>query len=221
MPVVEISPCPAGATTLRSPREMKRPVVIIVALLALAVIIGIDRIGHGFGFLISDERHPKSRDALPAASPERTSAESNYTAENQTSRDSTRSTNRDIGTPNHSGAKTDHNDSPQIAVSITGEISPVHFIRASAIFGTEAPMENQIARLREAVALVGDRLSPSAVIFDSDAISPSKAPVIPFVREALDLTSQVKLVYDTLDKPSNLPHNQTPPGEPAVSGNRR
>lgn len=174
---------------------MKRSAVIIVVLIALMAIIGVDRISQGFRFLVSDDRLASSREARPALKSEGSPSESLSAHDPQASRDSSHTEHSD-SSPNVTGATNEHSGSQVIAVSVTGERSPLHFIRASTIFGTSEPTKEQIIRLRDAVAVVGEGLRPSAVIFDADGLSTSQAPVILFVRDAFDLTVQVKSIYD-------------------------
>ena len=185
-------------------KQMKRPATVIVVLIILLVIIGFERIGNGFYFLISDDRVARAPRVDGAAHFEDTKSKKSSGEEQNSSGFDARPEDQGQADPNLSAGK-DAGGSQGIKVSITGEISPMHFIRASLIFGSTKPSKEQIHRLHEAVNAVGESLRPGAVIFDADGISHTMASVFLFVREEFDLTAQVKAIYDALDPASNSP----------------
>jgi hypothetical protein len=188
---------------------MKKLAIILAVLIVLVTLIGFERIGRGLRFLVSDERVAKARENGQAAKTEATKAKAPSTGESQSFRTDPRFDDHGSG-DTISSAPIDEHSSPQsVAVRIIGEISPMHFIRASTIIGHSEPTKEQIDRLREALAVIGDALRPSAVIFDADGFSTSEAPVLLYVRNEFDLTDQVKAVYDQLEKSSNHPAEES------------
>jgi hypothetical protein len=85
-----------------------------------------------------------------------------------------------------------------LAINVTGDRSPLNYIRSSAITGSSENSEIELERLRQAVKILGDGLNPSALIFDSDALTTSEAPFILFARDGFDLSDQAKLIYERL-----------------------
>lgn len=179
---------------------MKRPIAIIVALIILTAIIGFERFGAGLQPLLPDDRTTRERRAGETKDhPSTTTKESDRGRQGLSGSDSHPSEQPHAGT---AALLTNPSENEAIEWSINGEISPVHFIRASSIVGTDEPSEEQIDRLHQAVDIMAGALHPGIIIFDADAISTSDIPVLLFAREQLDLTSHVKPVYEILEKKS-------------------
>jgi hypothetical protein len=87
-----------------------------------------------------------------------------------------------------------------VAVRVGGEVSPIHFVRASVVFGETEPSKEQIARLKRAAGIVGDGLQPGAVILNLDGEGISGAPVLLDARVEFDVTAVVREVYDRLEE---------------------
>jgi len=87
-----------------------------------------------------------------------------------------------------------------VAVRVGGEVSPIHFVRASVVFGETEPSKEQIARLKRAAGIVGDGLRPGAVIINLDGEGISGAPVLLDARVEFDVTAVVREVYDRLEE---------------------
>ena len=86
---------------------------------------------------------------------------------------------------------------PQIVIA---QSSHVYFIRSSEIIGTGEIAEAEIKRLQGAVGRVSDVLRPRPVVMNADVISTSEVPVLLFARPDLDLTGQVKVVYEAMKR---------------------
>ena len=178
---------------------MKRPTIVIIALIISAAIIGFERIRERMHFLISDDRISRARPADDSAYPKRADLTA---AAREDPRHSLIS-----DPPKVQGQARRTNTDPESGriasdtgkVSITGAISPMHFIRASAITGSTEPTNEEITRLRLSVDKVAEALRPSAVVFDEDGFSTSEVPVLLFARDEFNLTDQVKAVYDSLE----------------------
>ena len=102
-----------------------------------------------------------------------------------------------------------------VAVRVGGEVSPIHFVRPSAIFGDMEPSKEQIARLKWAAGVVGDGLRPGAVIINLDGEGISGAPVLLDARVEFDVTAGVRAVYDSLEE------MDTQTGEGETGGEQR
>ncbi len=87
-----------------------------------------------------------------------------------------------------------------VAVRVGGEVSPIHFVRASVVFGETEPSKEQIARLKRAADVVGEGLRPGAVIINLDGEGISGAPVLLDARVEFDVTAVVREVYDRLEE---------------------
>jgi hypothetical protein len=180
---------------------MRKYAAIAILLLA-AAIIGYEQIKRGSRLIVSDQRTPhdgqpgrtaETQSVIPEAQPMMTqqvhenphakSGRLDDTEEAFTAIDSTQRSN-------------------PVEVSVTGRISPLHFIRSSAIFGNEKPTKDQLERLKAAVATAGDALRPGVLIFDADACTTSHIPALIYVREDFDMTGPVKEIYLTLEKES-------------------
>lgn len=198
---------------------MKKPVTIILVLIALMAIIGIEQFGKRFHFLVSDDRSARTRQADETVSSEDIKVKEFSVPEHDFPRLAARSRDRDRADTIKKAPIADFTGSRPVAVSITGEISPMHFIRASFIVGSKEPSKEQIDWLHEAVDEVAKALRPGAIIFDADGLSTSQAPFLVFARDEFDLTSQVKSIYDTLEKTSNRPHQENPKVEQVADGN--
>lgn len=185
--------------------EMKRPAIIVAILIALVSLIGFERIRQGLRFLVFDDRAAGPRWRGQASGSEVSTIKTSG-PEGSVSVDlASRSGHRSSADATIATSTDGRNDLNSVAVRIAGEVSPMHFIRASTIFGNSEPSKEQIDRLRKAVAVIGDALRPSAVIFDADGDSTSETPVIVFARDEFDLTTQVKEVYDSLGQTSHHP----------------
>ena len=165
---------------------MKIPATIIVALIILMAIIGFERIGKGFRFLISDDRVARARRADETTTFRDTKLEESSIGEQDSTHIASRAQDRHQEDTITTEPINDRSGSLPVGVAITGEISPMHFIRASSIVGSSAPTKEQTDRLREAVNAVGEALHPSGIIFDADGFSTSEAPVLLFARDEFD-----------------------------------
>ena len=168
-------------------------------------IIGFERIGEGFRFLTSDDRVARAQRNDKTTNSRDTKLEDSSIEEQDSSHIASRAQDRHQEDTITAEPINDRSGSLPVGVAITGEISPMHFIRASSIVGSSAPTKEQTDRLREAVNAVGEALNPGGIIFDADGFSTSEAPVLLFARDKFNLTAQVKAVYDTLAKTSDLP----------------
>lgn len=185
-------------------KEMKRPIAILIALLILVAIIGHERIGSGLHFLISDDRtagqpaidgstSPQERESRNAGPDEHERLDSLSGDPRSSEPDAD-----DTSASRFNGS----GDGSVVEMPITGEISPLHFIRSSSIVDSSEPSGDQIDRLKQSVALAAEGLRPGAIIFDADAISSSQAAVLPYARDEFDLTTHVKDIYDALENES-------------------
>ena len=200
---------------------MKRPAIIIVVLILLLAIIGFERIGKGFRFVISDDRVARARQADVATNSEDAKSKESSIPERDTSRTASRSQDQDQADTVTTPPIEDLNGPQSVDVRITGEISPIHFVRAAFIVGSTEPSKEQIDRLSKAVNAVAEALRPGAIIFDADGLSKSGAPALLFARDEFDLTDQVKEIYDTMDESSNHPQKEDTEFEQIVDGNAR
>jgi hypothetical protein len=200
----DFMPCaPPLINASTAPPQMKKRATIIVVLIILLTIIGFERIRRGFHFLISDDRVARTRRADEITNSRDTKLKESSIEEQDSSRIASHFQDRRYDDTITTASITNRGGSQSVQVSIAGEISPMHFIRASFILGSTAPSKEQIDRLREAVDAVGEALRPGAIIFDADGFSTSEVPVLLFARGEFDLTAQVKLIYDTLGKASH------------------
>ena len=181
---------------------MKKLIAIVIALIILTMIIGLERIGKGLQFLISDNRTDRvttsevrteedledSRDdRLPRVRQDRQNphspagpSQSPHIVPEQAAR-----SGYDLG-----GAP--------VAIDVTGDLSSMHYIRSSEIMGSSEISAAEIERLRRATGILRDGLDPHALIFDADALSTSEDPFILYARDGFDLTEQAMLIYKRL-----------------------
>ena len=182
---------------------MKRPAIIIIVLIIMMAIIGFERIEKGLHFLISDDRAARrSNQPAEVANSVDPKSRQSRTEEQNSSLHAFPSQDSDQAEITTTASGKGREGSQTLEVSVTGEISPMHFIRGSFIIDSEKPSDEQIDRLREAVDTIAGALQPGAVIFDADAVSTSKSPVLLFAKDGIDLTTQVKSIYDALETSS-------------------
>jgi hypothetical protein len=183
---------------------MKKRIAIVIVLIILTMIIGFERIGRGLQFLISDNRtkqvnasevstehgnRDSRADSWPRVRLER--EDSHFPA--------LPSKSSDLAPHQEQVAWSDDDQrGVPVAIDVAGDLSPMHFIRSSAITGSFKHSSIEVERLRRALSILGEGLNPKALIFDADALSLSQAPVILFAREGLDLTEQAKSIYERL-----------------------
>jgi hypothetical protein len=181
---------------------MKKLIAIVIALIILAMIIGFERIGRGLQFLISDNRTDRV-----GISEARTEEGLNDLRDDRLPRvwqvrQDAHFPARPSQSPNivtEQAARSDYDlGGAPIAINVTGDLSPMHYIRSSEIIGSSEITAAEIERLRRATNILGDGLDPHALIFDADALSTSEAPFILYARDGFDLTEQAKLIYDRL-----------------------
>lgn len=189
---------------------MKKSATIILVLIALMAIIGFERIGKAFHFLVSDDRVARARQGAEAENFEDTNSKESRIEEQNSSPIALRSQGRGQADTITTTPIQDRSGEQSLEVSITGEISPVHFVRAAFVVGSTKPSKEQLDRLRNAVDAVAEALRPGAMILDADGLSPSGASVLLYTRDGFDLTTQVKSIYDTLEKASNHPLHGNP-----------
>jgi hypothetical protein len=83
---------------------------------------------------------------------------------------------------------------------VNGQISPIHFISSSAILQNDQLEKFQKARLIEATEAVLVVLEPGLMIFDIDVTAGHDIPVLLYARDGLDLTVEVKWIYEKLSE---------------------
>jgi hypothetical protein len=209
-----------GVTTTLLVEEMKKPFVIIAILIALVALVGYERIGRGFRFLISDDRVARAPHVEQAASSQVNKSKESSGEGRKPSQVAPRSKNQGRADTIVIQPIGDRCGPVSVGVRITGEISPMHFIRAPIIVGSSEPSKEQIDRLHEAVHVVAGSLRPGAVIFEADGFSNSEMPILLFARDEFDLTAQVKSVYDTLRTDSDHMPKENPKAKPTSAPNR-
>lgn len=196
---------------------MKRLAIIIVVLIVLISFIGFERIGRGLRLLVPVDQTAGARENGPASSAEVIRTTTSVAGGLRSSNTDSRSDDRDSTDVISAVPINDKCASRSLAVRITDEIAAMYFIKASTIIGHSEPKKEEVDRLREALAVIGDALRPSAVIFDAESFSTSETPVLLFARDEFDLTTQVKAIYDQLEKISNHPANEDCKVEQAAS----
>lgn len=196
----------------RSPR-MKRLVAIAAVLFVLVSLIGFERMRRAWRFVIFDDRVAGVREGGEAGRLEGATMSSGGRM---------RSSLMDSGAGGRGSVEGMANsvgggqvEGRSVAVRVGGEVSPIHFVRASAIFGDLEPSKEQIARLKWAAGVVGDGLRPGAVIINLDGEGISGAPVLLDARVEFDVTAGVRAVYDSLEE------MDTQTGEGEIGGEQR
>jgi len=178
---------------------MKKPIAIGIALIILTMIIGFERIERGFHFLISDNRTERARVSEMTLGDSRDNPPSRPRDDRPDSAPNHSSSSMPQGLVMDQASQGEKNlGGHSLAINVTGDRSPLHYIKSSAITGSSENSEIELERLRQAVKILGDGLNPSALIFDSDALTTSEAPFILFARDGFDLTVQAKLIYERL-----------------------
>ncbi len=180
---------------------MKKPVTIVAFFLVLLAVIGFERIGRKMRILISDDRTARERGVSePPGSSFADTLHANQRGNHGSTGDSRLANSfkqRDLdGNSIGSARLTETPGLTELNLSVTGEISPVHVIRSSEILASTEPSEEEIALLRRSVDAIADGLNPGAIILDADAIGTRGNRGLLYAREGLDLTAQMKAVYD-------------------------
>ena len=180
---------------------MKKLLAIVAVLMLLVALVGVDKIGDMLRMLIRDDRDPRAtRSEEIAHEPSEPKSSRNdltgaRTIDTKVESESFHGdrTGTVVGNGSVAGGA-----SGLIELSITGDVSPFHFIRSSEVLGTTEPTEQQRELLQTATEAVLAPLDPGVLIFDADVTSQFGAPVLVFAREELELTRHVKAVYETL-----------------------
>ncbi|MDB4673396.1 hypothetical protein OAF27_01150 [Verrucomicrobiales bacterium] len=190
---------------------MKKRIAIVAAMIVLIMVIGFERIEKGIQFMISDNR--TEREITSVESTEDASGDSWDTSFTQSSKNGKGfqpSHSRSTEPSKEMGTGSDYiPGAPPVAVNITGDLSPLHFISASLVTGSPENSASELERLRLTVEILGDGLDSSVVILDADVLSTTEAPFILFARDSFDLTAQAKLIYDRLQAEDSISTNTT------------
>jgi hypothetical protein len=177
---------------------MKRLVAIAAVLFVLVSLIGLEGMRRGWRFVIFDDRVAGIREGGEVAGLEGATMSSGQVmgSSRRVSRAGTGGSAEGPG----NGVRGGQLGGSSVAVRVGGEVSPIHFVRASVVFGETEPSKEQIARLKRAAGIVGDGLQPGAVILNLDGEGISGAPVLLDARVEFDVTAVVREVYDRLEE---------------------
>jgi hypothetical protein len=177
---------------------MKRLVAIAAVLFVLVSLIGLEGMRRGWRFVIFDDRVAGIREGGEVAGLEGAtmSSEQAMGSSRRASRPGAGGSAKGTG----NGVRGGPLGGSSVAVRVGGEVSPIHFVRASVVFGETEPSKEQIARLKRAAGIVGDGLRPGAVIINLDGEGISGAPVLLDARVEFDVTAVVREVYDRLEE---------------------
>jgi hypothetical protein len=177
---------------------MKRLVAIAAVLFVLVSLIGLEGMRRGWRFVIFDDRVAGIREGGEVAGLEGAtmSSEQAMGSSRRASRPGAGGSAKGTG----NGVRGGPLGGSSVAVRVGGEVSPIHFVRASVVFGETEPSKEQIARLKRAAGIVGDGLQPGAVILNLDGEGISGAPVLLDARVEFDVTAVVREVYDRLEE---------------------
>jgi hypothetical protein len=178
---------------------MKKPITIVLTLIILAMIIGFEHIGRGLDFLISDSRKERTRASQITLGDSEEKPLSRPLDDRPESLPNPANSSEPPGLVTEQASRGENNfGGRSLAINVTADLSPLHFIRSAAITRTSTISEIERETLRQAVEIIGDGLNPRALIFDADALTTSEAPFILFGRDGFDLTPQVKIIYERL-----------------------
>jgi hypothetical protein len=177
---------------------MKKLSVIAAVLFVLISLIGLEGMRRGWRFVVFDDRVAGILEGGEAVGLEGATMSSGQAMGSSRRVSRLGAGGSAEGTGN--GVMGGQLGGSSVAVRVGGEVSPIHFVRASVVFGETEPSKEQIARLKRAAGIVGDGLQPGAVIINLDGEGISGAPVLLDARVEFDVTAVVREVYDRLEE---------------------